>query len=1131
MSKVFRLYKEGTTTYEDWNQSPAFPYNSSSRDTIEDPDGASARHEITSIPSPFARIDLIKTAFKEVCKVDKKTHRVNLDGKTIFHKMVSDTLDVAEIFFNLDKYNGKIEVIKWDPSLMLQELEASGISGHRYLADALRKYMVSDSKTYNFGNLKNIYLLNYVEGPNELNIIGATSPATLFFCNANDLSYVNGIFFGEDKPFDSEYQPLYKRDFEFIKYLFALRANIHNFANLFPEVDDYLTKTFTAITDQCKKNELLNISATALDQFSTISVVNVQQNDFVEVLGNLLYKKSSRPVTTASDFIIKTTKQTSAQPLVLPIESGNRYSSLQYTTGKWGKINAAPYFDTESDLSKRILPCDGSLNPYLTISDFLEDNIIRVRHTLNAENYFNGNLKAAEKELSFLLPIKPLLFEYFTAEEIRGNMVDGRPMLQMETLAGDSGVKVTLRIPIRGNGNVSYIEYTRIYYNNRSADIDSNEGSIVEFGFTGFIMPQVKFNQDADAIYNVSIVQMPSAQSSFIFYKETKTVLVKSHSSRFIERQALAKSDNYLIEGSNFDFIQVSDKSGCKGVILPIFKQQYNVEKFEFAIDLGTSNTHIEYRRGDETPEVFSFSSKDRQLCEMFLPSRNEYGNLEELIDETELIQKDFIPESLENSDFGFPTRTVLSCAKKVVWSDEINPYTLVNLPFTYDKRSDLSYNNYKYNIKWGSGDDLFVMESYVKCLMLILRNKVLLNNGDLKSTKITWFYPISMAPNRLRRLKATWDAAYKKYFGDWVTSHMTESSAPIQYFFNRYSTATELVNVDIGGGTTDIAFAKDREISHVTSFRFASNALFENSFSELDENNGIVDWYKNEILKLLEEKRITELIRVFNSPNNVHPSNMASFLFGLKDNTLLRKAGINLKSVDFNYILQEDEEFKIVFILFYTSIIYHIAQIVKSLGLEVPRHISFSGNGSKVIRILTNDSKLLAKYTKLIFEKILGKPYGKELELLGMEDDSNPKESTCKGGIIGKENEDNHDKNIVFKSDCTGIVSDSDTYENITDEYKERTVKAVKEFFNFVFNDLCNSFNFDDNFGVKTSSVRIAQTVASKDLLTFLDKGICQRREETEATDTLEETFFFYPIKGVLNAISGEIYNSLKTQ
>ena len=66
MSKVFRLYREGTTTFQGWNENPAFPYNSNARDTIEDPDGASAKNEITSIPSPFARIDLVKTAFNEV---------------------------------------------------------------------------------------------------------------------------------------------------------------------------------------------------------------------------------------------------------------------------------------------------------------------------------------------------------------------------------------------------------------------------------------------------------------------------------------------------------------------------------------------------------------------------------------------------------------------------------------------------------------------------------------------------------------------------------------------------------------------------------------------------------------------------------------------------------------------------------------------------------------------------------------------------------------------------------------------------------------------------------------------------------------------------------------------------------
>ena len=1129
MSKIFRLYKEGTTTYEDWNNSPAFPYNSASRDMIEDPDGASARHEITSIPSPFARIDLIKTAFKEVCKQDKKTRKSNLDGDTIFHKMVSDTLDVAEIFFNLDKFRGKVEVIKWDPSIMLRELDSSGIPGHRYLADSLQKYMSSDSKTYNFGKLKNIYLLNYLQGPDELNIIGATSPATLFFSNANDLGYINDIFFGEDRPFDTKYQPLYKRDFEFVKYFFALRKSIQNFAGLFPEVDTYLTRTFTAINDTEKKNELLNITPTVLDQLSSISVVDIQQNDIVEVLGYTLYKKSSRPITSTSDFLIKTSKETTIKPLVLPVEAGNKYSDLQYTSGKWGKSNAAPYYDKETDLLKRVLPFEGSLNPYLTISDFLEDTIIRVPHTLNTENYFNGNLKLDEKELAYILPIKPLLFEYFTSEELRSNMLDGKPMLEMNVLAGKSGVKVVLRIPIKGAHNINYIEYTRLYYNNRGADVQNNEGGITEFKFTGFIMPLIKFNNEHDAIFNISCIQSVTSKNEFQFFKGNEKLQLKNRTCRNEDQQIMNKSDNYLLEGTNFDFVQVRNNHGYAGILLPIFKQQKNIERFEFAIDLGTSNTHIEFRKGNEKPEVFNFTTKDRQLCEMFIPAKNEYGSIEDLIEETELIEKDFIPNEIGQSDYRFPTRTVLSCAKTIDWTNVIDPFTLVNLPFTYDKRSELPYNNFKYNIKWGNGDELRVMESYVRCLMLIIRNKVLLNNGDLQHTKITWFYPISMAPKRLRKLKSTWDDAYEKYFGNGVTGYMTESSAPIQYFFKRYSTATDLVNVDIGGGTTDIAFAKDKSINYVTSFRFASNVLFENSFSELDDNNGIVDWHKNEILKLLEEKNLSDLIRIFNSTNNAHPANMASFLFGLKDNTIPQKAGVNVKAIDFNYLLQEDEDLKIVFIIFYTAIIYHIAQIIKLLDLDVPRHISFSGNGSKVIRVITTDTKLLANYTKLLFEKVLEKPYGKELELLGLEKDSNPKEATCKGGIIGAEIEDNLNKTIVFKSDCSGLVKPADTYATINEGYKQRTITAIENFFNFVLVDMNAVFNFDKNFGVKTSSLRIAQEIAKKDLYTYLEKGISQRKEETENNDMIEETFFFYPIKGVLSAISAEIYKELQ--
>ena len=408
MSKVFRLYKEGATTFQGWNENPAFPYNSNARDTIEDPDGASAKNEITSIPSPFARIDLVKTAFKEVCRRATRDIR-ELDGNTIFHKMVSDSLDVGEIFFNIDKFKEKIEIITWDPSVMIDALKNDQNVSHYYVADALQKYLVSDAKTYNFDKLKNIYLLNYRNGNDELNIIGSTSPATLFFSGANSLEYIQDIFFANnDRPFDGDYAPLFKRDFDYIKAWWTLRKTIPFFSNLFPEIENYLNLTFKAITDQLVKNKLNEITPASAKDFSLIDVQSHQQSNQVEVLGTVLFKKKvTRDIE--NEFTIHPERTvTGVKPLVLPVEAGNKYAGLQYANGTWGNTNKAPYKSNVADIEHRTLPYEGSTFAYLTISDFLEDTIVKVPHTLNKKYFFDGNIKDVEQMTSFLLPIKPM---------------------------------------------------------------------------------------------------------------------------------------------------------------------------------------------------------------------------------------------------------------------------------------------------------------------------------------------------------------------------------------------------------------------------------------------------------------------------------------------------------------------------------------------------------------------------------------------------------------------------------------------------------------------------------------------------------------------------------------------------
>lgn len=1132
MAKIFRIYTGGAETYQGWNSSPTFPYDSTARGTIQDPDGATAKHEITSIPSPFARIDLVKTAFKEVCKLASKNIN-QLDGDTIFHKMVSDSLDVGEIFFNIDKYKDKIEIITWNPSLMINTLMTDGNEGHLFLADALNKYLESDGKTYNFKYLNNVYLLNYIKGPNELNIIGATSPATFFFSGANDLSYIRDIFFADnDRPFDNEYQPLYKRDFDYIKSWWTLSKAINNFSSLFPEIQEYLELTYRAIIDQDKLGQLRNITSANVSDFSSIDVRTKHQTNQVEVIGVNLFKKNC-VINPNNDFSIKAEKKLSGSlPLVLPVESGNKYANLRYTNGRWGNEYKAPYLAEVSDISQRALPYDGSKYPYLTISDFLEEIIVRVPHRLNDKFYFNGNINGGDNTYSFLLPLKPLYFKYFSQETLTSSMPDGKPAFEMRVVAGGS-VYVTIRIPIQGNNKISYIEYQRMYYVNNNAEISENKnsGAVTSFDFTGFVMPNRRFQSDNDAYYTVSCVSTFSSNYKFQFFKGDNLIHDIPVDCRNRERgYGDYKAETYTIEHNNFDFIRVKNQNGINNILIPIFQPHLSIEDFEFAVDLGTSNTHIEVKKANEKdPESFNYRANEL-LSVFFLQSYREIEGKQIPIDltaENDLIDADFIPNTVGvDSDFGFPTRTALSYARTTDWTNKIRTFGLANFNLTFNKRRALQYNARPLvNIKWSSEPNAqSAMQTFIHNIMLLIRNKVIADNGNLYHTKITWFYPNSMSPHRLSQMSQAWNSAYEELFdNNGSTQSLSESVAPIRFYFRRYGTVTNLINVDIGGGTTDIAFSSGGRVNYITSFKFAANSLFEDSFSDINPDNGIIDWFKKDIaIKLGSKPQLSDLLNIFRS-NEGQPSNMASFLFTLKDNSATKVLAKN--TIDFNLILQNDKKFKIVFIIFYTAIIYHIAQIVKEKGLKLPRHIAFSGNGSKIINIISSNAKSISKYTKLIFEKVTGKQFDTQLDILGLDQNTNPKESTCKGGLVAVDNTENEIEKLILRDSSGGLSTVENTYSSITDEYKTLIIDSVKEFFKFMFKEIPSVFNLDDYFGVENTSIDIARKAYDNDLETYLDRGIeLSVRESGNIENRIEDALSFYPIKGFLQDLSSKL-------
>ena len=96
MAYVLRPHK-GNNNLDGWDDSTK--YDSNAIKNIDDPNGGSVNIPITSIPSPFASMELVRNAFDYCADVKNK-----IDGTTIYHKLVSFALDILEIFFNYGKF-------------------------------------------------------------------------------------------------------------------------------------------------------------------------------------------------------------------------------------------------------------------------------------------------------------------------------------------------------------------------------------------------------------------------------------------------------------------------------------------------------------------------------------------------------------------------------------------------------------------------------------------------------------------------------------------------------------------------------------------------------------------------------------------------------------------------------------------------------------------------------------------------------------------------------------------------------------------------------------------------------------------------------------------------------------------
>ena len=1054
----------------------------------------------TSIPSPFARIDLVKSAFRWVAEN-------GIEGVTAQHKLVSDALDVAQLFFLYPKHKNKIRIVSWSPIERFNQLSQDTNTKHSTFANTLDIFWRQDGEVYNFDQVNRLYLvLN--SATNQ--VIGGTSPATLFFA-APDVKVATedlDITCGHDILFDDIYYSLANRDKSFVEYIFTLSKQ-RNFANNFPELYSYLQVVRNKIENPLK-SIISNLTADNIEIFSPCPVLD-NNMDPCEVLGTRLgvQANDANLIENESDFVIVPALTISGlKPLVLPNDKfTHRWT---YTTNGvlWNSNNQIPTKNEFSN-SNSVLPVQGDHYPWLSIGNFLEETIIELPYSIDSTKFKTCGAK------KHLLPLTPTFFKFFKAENVSD-------YIKIDELSG-GGLEVKLEIPVK-KGKVTF---KKTYH----------QTSIVKIETHLAILPFIQ-TTNIDLNYTLALQDNRFDRNQDLYIECYEGSSLTEISNPIVRKQGeLNTIKSIYYRTKKFDSVRI----GCEfyaGFIVPTMQKSIANQQVSFAIDFGTTNTHIEYKHGTNAEKAIDVTT-DLPIWQSLIDRNEKNINPLQIANDNNFEREIFPYQFNKNTNYKFPFRTALTYNQNINFNEPIEVFTHTNNFFLFEKIFYSNYLQLHTKLKWSNytrPEDKILVEKYIECLLHIIFYKTLLLNGNPQNTKVTWFYPVSMDSYEYGIFKEVWEKAYKKIFCIDNTNNINaipESIAPYLHYRSIYPGLS--LSIDIGGGSSDIAVFKNANDlpEFISSFKFAGNAIFgdgfpNGAFSNSSDNNGFVMTYRQLIENAIKIGSQKEIILKDIIENRKDSADFSSFLFSLETET----------DIQFNYttLLRQDRKMKLPILMFYGAIIYYSANLMKKHGMiEIPKNILLSGTASKTIKIIDsiNAYPNISKLFKYIFEKVMGV----KADNLNIALSENPKEITCKGVLRADINEDITNCPMVFwlGGDNDSVwskalnkntdIPNTPYYRDLeSGDIKSLIENSITDFFSLLDNYF-KQINFEGDFGIDNEAYLKFKEMRSQNIRDFLEHGIKAFYKSPDKH--IEETLFFYPLIGILNKLAFELSNS----
>jgi len=585
-----------------------------------------------------------------------------------------------------------------------------------------------------------------------------------------------------------------------------------------------------------------------------------------------------------------------------------------------------------------------------------------------------------------------------------------------------------------------------------------------------------------------------------------------------------AKSMYYRVPAFDYIQIQIGD---AKGLVIPEFQQAGGNQELSFAVDVGTTNTHIEYR----VERTTAFQVDQNQPLWQSLMRRSNIDNVSNVIKAVlGTFDKEIMPYTIgENSTAKFPLRTAIVFNGNNAVNQNYRLFQDVNNYLLYERQTVPRYLQLDTQIKWSNYqnmDQRYKVQAYIEYLLTIIYYKALLLGGNPQNTKIYWFYPVSMTQFEQQTYTELWQKAYQRVFG--INNNnlisIPESVAPYLYYRTTEIVGRSLL-IDIGGGSSDIAvFTQQGQANaaapdFISSFKFAGNAIFGNGYfaDDINRNGWVRSFNTDNNRQIIRGRGYGEILEDLLQRNK--PVDFSNFLFSLEN------LGI------FNYSEQiRNHPIKLTILVFYAAIAFYSAKLLKKSNIEIPTNILLSGNTSRTVRILdvTQNCQHIASLFRYIFQSV----YQQDIPAMPFSIADNPKEITCKGALLAGLN--GFDGNIAVEFWLGGShgqwgeavdrhnIQQIPTYNQITNENKQDVCNSISEFYQ-VLDGYTQANNLNNVFGIPANAYGIFRRIRNENIQDYLNRYIEVMRNN-HINNHIEETLFFAPLVGILHRLAYEL-------